>query len=105
VGVEVRSEIVDVVTAAGVMAIVRKRPGGEGSWPRIVMFHDGPGIRSATHRFAAKLGVPRRRPRLHLARLADLRRTCCGDLLRPDDVALPAVPAERSDIVLAGFNG
>jgi carboxymethylenebutenolidase len=37
------------------MAILRKRPAAEGSWPTVVMFHDGPGIRNATHEFACKL--------------------------------------------------
>ena len=39
------------------MAILRKLPDGAGSWPTVVMFHDGPGIRNATHEFAAKLAA------------------------------------------------
>jgi carboxymethylenebutenolidase len=53
----VRSEIVDASTPAGPMAILRKRPDAEGTWPHVVMFHDGPGVRSATHQFAAKLAA------------------------------------------------
>lgn len=52
---EVRAEIVDAETPSGVMAILRKTPVGEGPWPKVVMFHDGPGIRNATHAFSAKL--------------------------------------------------
>jgi carboxymethylenebutenolidase len=66
---DVCSEIVDAPTAEGPMAVLRKRPSehpgdqpGErpragGTWPRIVMFHDGPGIRRATHDFAARLAA------------------------------------------------
>jgi carboxymethylenebutenolidase len=39
------------------MAILHKRPEADGAWPRVVMFHDGPGVRSATHRFAAELAA------------------------------------------------
>ena len=37
------------------MAVLRKRPDRSGRWPVVVMFHDGPGIRTATHEFAVKL--------------------------------------------------
>ncbi len=37
------------------MVVLRKRPVGDAVWPRVVMFHDGPGIRGATHEFAARL--------------------------------------------------
>ena len=49
------SDIVDADTPTGTMAILSKRPAGNGPWPRIVMFHDGPGIRNATHEFMTKL--------------------------------------------------
>lgn len=52
---DVQAEIVDVDTPSGPMAILRKRPAGDGPWPKVVMFHDGPGIRNATHAFATKL--------------------------------------------------
>ena len=52
---EVLSEIVDGSTRDGPMAILYKRPRAEGDWPTVVMFHDGPGVRNATHVFAAKL--------------------------------------------------
>ena len=39
------------------MAILHKRPRDEGDWPTVVMFHDGPGVRNATHVFAAKLAA------------------------------------------------
>jgi carboxymethylenebutenolidase len=54
---EVQSEILEASTPSGPMAILRKRPAGDGSWPKVVMFHDGPGVRSATHRFAVKLAA------------------------------------------------
>ena len=52
---EVLSEIVEGSTRDGSMAILLKQPRVEGDWPRIVMFHDGPGVRNATHVFATKL--------------------------------------------------
>lgn len=54
---DVQSEIVDAATPSGPMAVLRKRPGPDGAWPRVVMFHDGPGVRSATHVFAGKLAA------------------------------------------------
>lgn len=39
------------------MAVLRKRPAGGGPVPRLVVFHDGPGIRGATHRFAEELAA------------------------------------------------
>ncbi len=50
----VTHEVVDVETTTGPLAVIRKRPEGDG-YPGVVMFHDGPGIRSATHEFAARL--------------------------------------------------
>jgi carboxymethylenebutenolidase len=52
---DVEHEILDAPTPAGPMAVLRKRPAAEGDWPRVVMFHDGPGVRNATHEFSAKL--------------------------------------------------
>jgi len=54
---DVHSEIVDAETASGPMAILHKRPAAGGPWPRVVIFHDGPGVRSATHRFAEELAA------------------------------------------------
>jgi carboxymethylenebutenolidase len=57
---DVRSEIADATTPSGPMAILRKRPhaaGPGGTWPKVVMFHDGPGVRQATHQFASKLAA------------------------------------------------
>jgi carboxymethylenebutenolidase len=54
---DVRSEIADAATPSGPMAILRKRPQADGAWPRVVMFHDGPGVRNATHRFAYELAA------------------------------------------------
>jgi carboxymethylenebutenolidase len=53
--VEAQSDVVECSTPAGPMAVLHKRPRAEGHWPTVVMFHDGPGVRNATHAFAAKL--------------------------------------------------
>jgi carboxymethylenebutenolidase len=53
---DVDSEIIDASTPSGSMAILRRRP-RQGTWPYVVMFHDGPGVRNATHEFAAKLAA------------------------------------------------
>jgi carboxymethylenebutenolidase len=52
---EVVEEILEAESDGAPMAILRKRPSSPGSWPFVVMFHDGPGIRGATHDFAVKL--------------------------------------------------
>jgi carboxymethylenebutenolidase len=54
---DVRDEVVDVSTASGPMAVLRKRPVSGGPWPKVVVFHDGPGIRAATHGFARELAA------------------------------------------------
>lgn len=51
----VADDIIETEADGAPMAVLRKRPAGDGAWPRVVMFHDGPGIRGATHEFAAKL--------------------------------------------------
>lgn len=53
-GPELIEDIIDVETANGTMAVLRKRPRA-GKHPAVVMFHDGPGIRNATHVFAREL--------------------------------------------------
>lgn len=50
---DVLADLVDAPTADGPMAVLRKRPAGAA--PTVVIFHDGPGIRGATHTFAEKL--------------------------------------------------
>ena len=52
---DIREEIIDAATDDGEMAVVIARPAGAGDWPTVVIFHDGPGIRRATHEFMAKL--------------------------------------------------
>jgi carboxymethylenebutenolidase len=58
---ELLEEIIDTTTNEGEMAIVVKQPAGKpddgGAWPTVVIFHDGPGIRNATHTFMAKLAA------------------------------------------------
>ena len=51
----VAEDIMDVQTPDGPMAVLRKRPRDHVARRRVVMFHDGPGIRGATHEFARKL--------------------------------------------------
>ena len=56
---EVDEEIVDTTTDDGDMAVLVKQPVGPapdgGERPVVLMFHDGPGIRSATHVFMRQL--------------------------------------------------
>lgn len=60
-GMELLEEVIDAKTNAGEMAILVKQPAGDpdggGAWPTVVIFHDGPGIRNATHTFMAKLAT------------------------------------------------
>lgn len=51
--VDLARAIIDTDTVDGPMAILHKRP-ATGNRPTVVMFHDGPGIRTATHTFAEK---------------------------------------------------
>ena len=51
---ELIEEVIDVRAGGTTMAVIRKRP-AMGDHPGVVMFHDGPGIRGATHTFASKL--------------------------------------------------
>lgn len=44
-----------VVTRDGVCPVHIHRPAGDGPWPGVVMFMDGPGIRPAMHEVAARL--------------------------------------------------
>lgn len=53
---ELTEEIIDVETGDGPMAVLSKRP-SEGSYPLVIIFHDGPGIRDATHEFGRKLAA------------------------------------------------
>ncbi|WP_420452216.1 dienelactone hydrolase family protein [Ilumatobacter sp.] len=56
---EVDERILDTTTDDGEMAVLVKQPVGPapdgGEWPVVLMFHDGPGIRSATHVFMRRL--------------------------------------------------
>ncbi|MBA3745551.1 dienelactone hydrolase family protein [Sporichthya sp.] len=51
---EITSAILDTDTPDGPMAVLHKRP-ADGEHPLVLMYHDGPGIRTATHVFAEKL--------------------------------------------------
>ena len=53
--VDVIAEVLETESDGAPMAALRKRPEGPRRWPMVVMFHDGPGIRGATHEFATKL--------------------------------------------------
>ncbi len=48
-------EILDVDTSSGPMAVLRKRSAEAVGLPKVVIFHDGPGIRTATHDYARLL--------------------------------------------------
>ncbi len=48
-------QILELESDGEPMAVLRKRPDAPGRWPTVAMFHDGPGIRNATHEFAVKL--------------------------------------------------
>ena len=50
-------EIIDTTTDDGEMAVLVTRPAGAGDWPAVLLFIDAPGVRSATHEFAAKLAA------------------------------------------------
>ena len=52
---DVVGDVLELTTADGPMAVLRKAPAAPGAWPTIVMFHDGPGVRTATHEFSARL--------------------------------------------------
>ena len=54
---ETREEIIDTSTGDGDMAVLVTQPVDDGSWPVVLLFIDAPGIRSATHEFAAKLAA------------------------------------------------
>ena len=52
---ETRDEIIDTTTDDGEMAVLVTRPDDAIEWPTVLLFIDAPGIRGATHQFAAKL--------------------------------------------------
>jgi carboxymethylenebutenolidase len=52
--VEILSAVHDAETPDGPMAVLHYTLDG-GDWPVVAMFHDGPGIRTATHEFAKLL--------------------------------------------------
>jgi len=57
---QMHAEIIELATNDGPMAMLHKQPAGDppaGGWPVVVIFHDGPGIRNATHEFMEKLVV------------------------------------------------
>ena len=50
-----REEVIDVETSSGPMAVLRKQPSDQLDVPKVVIFHDGPGIRTATHNYMRSL--------------------------------------------------
>lgn len=48
-------EIIDTSTDDGEMAVLVTQPADDAAWPVVLLFIDAPGIRNATHAFAAKL--------------------------------------------------
>ncbi len=54
---EITEQILDTVSDGEPMAVLVKQPAEAGTYPTIAIFHDGPGMRPATHEFAAKLAA------------------------------------------------
>lgn len=54
---DTREEIIDTATEDGEMAVLVTAPSDAGDWPAVLLFIDAPGIRTATHEFAAKLAA------------------------------------------------
>ncbi|MEP1124527.1 MAG: dienelactone hydrolase family protein [Ilumatobacter sp.] len=54
---DTRDEIIDTATDDGDMAVLVTSPAEAGDWPAVLLFIDAPGIRPATHEFAAKLAA------------------------------------------------
>jgi carboxymethylenebutenolidase len=54
---ETREEIIDTTTNGGDMAVLVTQPAVSGDWPAVLLFIDAPGIRGATHTYAAKLAA------------------------------------------------
>ena len=52
---DVHESILDTTSDGEPLAVVRKRPASGGPHPVVVLFHDGPGMRDATHAFARRL--------------------------------------------------
>ena len=52
---DVTHDLLELTTADGPLTVLRKAPAEDGAWPTVVMFHDGPGVRTATHEFSAML--------------------------------------------------
>ena len=52
---ETREQIIDTTTNEGDMAVLVTEPVDTGDWPAVLLFIDAPGIRAATHEFAARL--------------------------------------------------
>ena len=52
---DVHESILDTTSDGEPLAVVRKRPASGGPHPAVVLFHDGPGMRDATHAFARRL--------------------------------------------------
>ncbi|MFT6293707.1 MAG: carboxymethylenebutenolidase [Ilumatobacter sp.] len=54
---EIREAIIDATTDDGEMAVLVTQPTAPENWPAVLLFIDAPGIRGATHTFAAKLAA------------------------------------------------
>ena len=52
---DIDEDVIETESEGAAMAVVRKRPAGRDDVPSVVVFHDGPGIRGATHEFAVDL--------------------------------------------------
>lgn len=52
---ELTEDVIETESDGQPMAVLRKRPTAGSALPKVVMFHDGPGIREATHELARTL--------------------------------------------------
>lgn len=50
-----QEEIRSITTADGTQSVLVKRPDGDGPFPVVVMFHDGPGVRPSTHEVSRRV--------------------------------------------------
>ena len=51
---EMTQRVIEVRTADGVCPVHLHTPGGDGPWPGLLMYMDGPGMRPAMHQIAAR---------------------------------------------------
>ena len=50
-----QEEIRSITTPDGTQSVLVKSPDGDGPFPVVVMYHDGPGVRPSTHEVARRV--------------------------------------------------